>query len=252
MGGLFYLLLVGLILALAGWEFASLFHADGYHTYPALVSSGVVLLTVTRDFWGFDNSGALLSLVLFGSLVFYLRDYERGQNRSASDYSITIAGILYVGWLGAYLISLRALPDGRYWLYTALPAVWLADTGAYLVGKRFGRHRFTHRLSPKKSWEGYFGGIVFSVIGTALLCGLMPTLAGDTLQGFTAVNGATLGLVVSVLAPLGDLGESMVKRQVGMKDSGNILPGHGGVFDRIDSWLWAVPLAYYLITWVFI
>jgi phosphatidate cytidylyltransferase len=100
-------------------------------------------------------------------MAYHLFQYERGSQRAGTDFAVTLSGILYIGWLGAYLISLRRLPDGLWWLLTVLPAVWLADTGAYLVGSRFGRHKMTPRLSPKKSWEGYLGGILFSVPGTA-------------------------------------------------------------------------------------
>ncbi len=131
-----------------------------------------------------------------------------------------------------------------------LPAVWLADSGAYFIGKRFGRTPFSPRLSPKKTWEGYLAGVVVGILGTTLLAALWRSGAGpDTL--ITPWRGALLGGILAVITPLGDLGESMIKRQVGVKDSSNLLPGHGGAFDRIDSWLWAAPLGYYIITLLF-
>jgi phosphatidate cytidylyltransferase len=109
----------------------------------------------------------------------------------------------------------------------------------------------TPRLSPKKSWEGYLAGIVFSVVGTTLLALAWRNFtAPDTL--ITPLRAGLLGFILGVLTILGDLGESMIKRQVGVKDSGKLLPGHGGAFDRIDSWLWAGVIAYYVITWLFI
>jgi phosphatidate cytidylyltransferase len=109
----------------------------------------------------------------------------------------------------------------------------------------------TPRLSPKKSWEGYAGGVLFSVIGTALFAAGWQLWLGPE-SAITPLRGALVGLVMGLAPTLGDLGESMIKRQVGMKDSGTLLPGHGGVFDRIDSWLWAAPLGYYLIVWLFL
>ena len=105
----------------------------------------------------------------------------------------------------------------------------------------------TPRLSPKKSWEGYLGGIVFAVPAHRPAGQPLADLGRAWSGHHTAARGACLALVLSVLTILGDLGESMIKRQVGLKDSGNLLPGHGGIFDRIDSWLWAAVIGYYLI-----
>ena len=127
------------------------------------------------------------------------------------------------------------------------PVIWLCDGGAYLVGSRFGRHRMAPLISPKKSWEGYVGGIVFGMLGAAGLaaCGTCAAADGDRAKWAADRGGDRL------LCPLGDLGESMLKRGFGVKDSSGIMPGHGGVFDRIDSWLWAAPIGYYLITMFF-
>jgi phosphatidate cytidylyltransferase len=182
-------------------------------------------------------------------MTYHLVSYERGRGQAGTDFGITMGGLFYLGWLGAYLISLRNLPDGLWWVLLVLPVTWLVDTGAYLVGSRIGRHKMLPRLSPKKSWEGYFGGILFGVISGALLPIGWQFLAGTPI-GVTPVRGALVGLVLGVVTILGDLGESMFKRQAGVKDSGNILPGHGGAFDRIDSWLWAAVIGYYMVLWL--
>jgi phosphatidate cytidylyltransferase len=153
--------------------------------------------------------------------------------------------------LGAYLISLRNLPEGLWWVLTVLPGVWLADGGAYLIGSRYGRRMLSPRLSPNKTWEGYLGGIVTATLLTPLLA-LAWSLWTGPQTNVTPVHAALLGLLLAVLTPLGDLGESMIKRQVGAKDSSHILPGHGGIFDRIDTWLWAGVIGYYVIVWFFI
>jgi phosphatidate cytidylyltransferase len=184
-------------------------------------------------------------------MAYHLVAFEHGRDKSASDFTITLGGVLYLGWIGAYLISLRSLPDGMWWVLLVLPAVWLADGGAYFIGKAFGRHHMSPRLSPKKTWEGYLGGILVATLGSALLAYFWSNLAGPG-TSVTVLNGAVLGLILSVVTVLGDLGASMVKRQVGVKDSSKILPGHGGVFDRIDSWLWAGVIGYYMIIWLFI
>jgi phosphatidate cytidylyltransferase len=192
----------------------------------------------------------MISLAILVSMSYHLFAYERGYDQSGTDFAVTLAGIFYLGWLGAYLISLRELPDGMGWVLLVLPATWLADSGAYLVGSRIGRHKITPRLSPKKSWEGYFGGFLFAIPGTVALAYLWQLYAGPG-TAITPARAAVLAAVLAALTILGDLAESMIKRQVGEKDSGKLLPGHGGAFDRIDSWLWAGVLGYYLIVWFF-
>jgi phosphatidate cytidylyltransferase len=151
--------------------------------------------------------------------------------------------------MGSFFIALRALPEGEWWLLVSLPALWLADSGAYFIGTRFGAHKMTPRLSPKKSWEGYFGGILVAAIGTPLLAMLYRNLWLPAETVVTPANAIILALAMGVFPTLGDLGESMIKRQAGRKDSGTLLPGHGGMFDRIDSWLWAAFISYYVIAW---
>jgi phosphatidate cytidylyltransferase len=184
-------------------------------------------------------------------MAFHLVRFEQGRDQAATDFAVSLAGIFYLGWLGSYFISLRELPNGVFWILLVLPATWIADSGAYSVGRRIGRHKLAPRLSPNKSWEGYFGGILSGVVGTALLAALIQWVFGDQI-GVTPLRGALIGLVMGVVPTLGDLGESMIKRQVGVKDSGTLLPGHGGAFDRIDSWLWAAALGYYLVFWLFL
>jgi phosphatidate cytidylyltransferase len=249
-GGPLYTGVIALILGLAAWEYVLLFHAGGFQPAAYLVVAGTLALVIGRAWNDFESAPWLISLLILAGMTHHLVAFERGRDQAGSDFAATLAGALYLGWIGAYLISLRNLPEGKWWILVVLPAVWLADSGAYLVGVRFGRHKMSPRLSPKKSWEGFLGGILFSVIGTALFAALWQVGAGPN-SAITPARGAWIGLALSLLTPLGDLGESMFKRQVGVKDSGNLLPGHGGAFDRVDSWLWAGVIGYYLITWFF-
>lgn len=253
LGGWPFTLFIALMLGLAAFEYGRLFRTGGYHPEDRLMIGLAVALPLARNWQGFTLDGLLIGLFLLLSLTYHLWRYERGRDQAATDFAVTVSGGLYIGFTGAYLISLRNLPEGMWWVLLALPAVWLADSGAYFVGRAYGRHKLNKRLSPKKSWEGYFGGIVLGTAGTALLALAWQALAlrwPETLGSATSItpfNGAVLGLVASLLTTLGDLGESMIKRQFGAKDSGNLLPGHGGVFDRIDSWLWAGILSYFVI-----
>jgi phosphatidate cytidylyltransferase len=250
-GGIAYTLMIALILGLAAWEFANLFKTGGLQPAGFLVVIGALLFTFGRAWDGFESAPWMASLLILVGMAFHLFTFERGRDQAGTDFSITLSGFFYIGWLGAYLVSLRNLEDGLYWVLLVLPAVWLADAGAYFIGKGIGRHNITPRLSPKKTWEGYLGGIVTGTLGTALLAYIWAAI-GNPGEAITPENGAILGLVLSVFTILGDLGESMIKRQVGKKDSSNLLPGHGGAFDRIDSWLWAGVIGYYVVVWFLI
>lgn len=251
LGGWAYTLMVALILGLAAREYVQIFRRGGYQPSGVIVVAGTLALAVGRMFDQFESAPWIVSALVLVSMSFHLFAYERGRDQAGTDFAISLAGTLYFGWIGGYLISLRELPEGMWWVLLALPAVWLADSGAYFVGRAIGKHRLSPRLSPKKTWEGYFGGVLVGILGTAGLAYLWGLWSGAD-SAITPLNGAILGLVLSVITPLGDLGESMFKRQVGVKDSGNLLPGHGGAFDRIDTWLWAGVLGYYVVVWFFI
>jgi phosphatidate cytidylyltransferase len=246
-GGVIYASVVWVLLALAAWEYTQLFRAAGLRPASIFVVGGSLALLVDRYLAGLEASAGLLSLLVLASMTYHLLSYERGRDQAATDFAITLAGILYFGWIGGYMLALRELPEGKWWVLLVLPVVWLADTGAYFFGSRFGRHPFSPRLSPRKTWEGYWGGVLSGVLGAILVTAIWRIGAGPD-SALTYPRSALIGLVISALTPLGDLGESMIKRQVGAKDSSQLIPGHGGFFDRIDSWLWAAVIGYYLIT----
>jgi phosphatidate cytidylyltransferase len=247
-GGHIFTGLIALIVVLAAREYVALFKVSGQNPSRVLVMAGVLLIVLGRAYFGFEGGGLVVSLLLLASMAHHLFEYERGRDQAGTDFGVTVAGYLYLGWIGAYLISLRALPAGEWWLLLILLAVWLADVGAYLVGSRYGRRKLSNRLSPRKTWEGYLGGIVFSISGGALFGAILMGVAGPE-AGINPMIGTLLGLLMGLFTVLGDLGESMIKRQAGAKDSGNLLPGHGGIFDRIDSWLWAGVIGYYCVLW---
>jgi phosphatidate cytidylyltransferase len=249
-GKLPYLLTIALIIGIAGWEYVNMLRLTGLKPSGLLVPLAAMLFVLMRGYDSFSSAPWLLSLFLLVSMTWHLLDYEKGRDRAGSDFNVTVGGALYLGWIGAYLISLRNLPEGKWWILVVLPAVWLADSGAYFIGSRFGKHKLSPRLSPKKSWEGYLAGIVWGTLGGALLAALWRIGSGPD-SAILPWRGALIGFILAVLTPLGDLGESMFKRQVGVKDSSNLIPGMGGMFDRIDSWLWAGVIGYYLILWFF-
>jgi phosphatidate cytidylyltransferase len=236
-----------LLICMAGaWEFAHFFQAIGYRPARPLLLVGVAWFVIAAQFPVLEFNGLAIALTLIASIAWHLIDYERGANTAATDFAYTITGIFYLGGLGQYFILVRQLPDGLWWTMATFNAIWFTDTLAYTFGRLFGRRKLAPRLSPKKTWEGYFGGI----LGSVVTCALLAPLWGISTQPSSHLNwltGVLLGAVIGMLSPLGDLGISMLKRQTGVKDSGNVIAGHGGVLDRIDSWLVSFPLAYYFI-----
>ncbi len=223
MGGFFYFALITILLGIAAWEYGRIFHTAGYNASTPVLLGGVIMLLGVRTYFS-SLAAACLTLLVLAAMTWHLFDYEKGRGLAAGDFLVTVGGIIYLGWIGAYLVDIRNLPDGIWWLALVLPAAWLADTAAYFVGKQFGRHQLTQRLSPKKTWEGFWGGVIFATGGTAGLAVLWHNLGG---LDVTWLQGAALGAALSVVCTLGDLGESMFKRQAGVKNS---QPDH--------SWSW--------------
>ena len=247
-GGFFYFLLIAFFILVASWEYVKIFERSNYSPSMVITVGGVFLILVSRSYFPQASSGLLTALILF-AMTAHLIAFEKGKDTAATDFTITLGGILYLGWLGAYLLELRSLPQGLWWLFLTLGSVWIADSAAYFIGSKYGRHKLSPRLSPKKSWEGYFAGVFFGTLGSIGLALAFHAWGG--LQ-VTWWQGGLLGLVLTVFTTLGDIGESMIKRQAGVKDSSNIIPGHGGFLDRIDAWLWAAAIGYFMIISLFI
>jgi phosphatidate cytidylyltransferase len=247
LGGVFYFLLMGTFLIGAAWEFVNLFRAVKFQPQMQVTVGGVALILITRMFFPQFAMPVFAGTILV-ALAWHLISYERGRDEAALDFGVTVTGLAYIGWIGAYLLDIRNLPEGGWWFMLVLPSVWLADSGAYSIGRAYGKHKLAPRLSPKKSWEGYGASVFTGMIGGAFLVYAYTTYG--SLTGDIAIwQGAVLGLILGAVTPLGDLGESMIKRQSGIKDSSDVIPGHGGFFDRIDTWLWGAVIGYYFLVW---
>jgi phosphatidate cytidylyltransferase len=247
LGGWFYTFLVLILFGIAAWELWKLFFQGGFAPSRELMVGGVLAVILVQQVWE-DQKDLIFSLSLLGTMVVTVIQFERGLQNAALNFCITLGGIFYLGVSGSFFIALRNLPEGMWWMLLILPAIWFADGGAYVIGRKFGHHKISRLVSPNKSWEGYLAGIVTG----ALLTGLIAALWGLRCSAITAERGFVLGLMIAVISPIGDLAESMIKREFGVKDSGNLLPGHGGFLDRIDSWIVAAPVGYYLITWLWV
>ncbi|MGH2586680.1 MAG: phosphatidate cytidylyltransferase [Dehalococcoidia bacterium] len=158
------------------------------------------------------------------------------------EWALSLAAVLYVGWLGQHVVGLRELPDGRDWVLLAFFTTFATDTGAYAVGRLLGRHKLAPALSPGKTIEGAIGGLV---AGALAAWALSVVLGLD--QPLVAM--LALGAAAAVAGQAGDLAESLIKRSAGVKDMGTLLPGHGGILDRLDSLLFVLPLVYYAARW---
>lgn len=187
----------------------------------------------------------LLSIVLpcFFIVLLYLFRFQDMQAVSR-DLAVSLFGLLYIPLLLSHAVLLRSVPAGRDWIFLVLFVVMASDTLAYFVGRQWGRHRLYEAVSPKKTIEGSLGGLVGSVLG-ATICKLW------FFTELSSVDVLLLGAGVGAFSQLGDLVESLLKRSFGVKDSGALVPGHGGLLDRLDSLLFAFPVTYYYAVWVF-
>lgn len=188
---------------------------------------------------GLGSAGAaVLAAGLIASFIWLLAG--RDKQLSLSAFVWTLAGVLYVGWLLRYLVAIRTFDDGRNWVILALLITFATDTAAYFVGRTWGRHKLAPQISPGKTKEGAIGGLAGGMAAAWLLASVLHL----PLSNWKAL---LLGLLVSIFAQVGDLTESMFKRSAGVKDSGRIMPGHGGILDRIDSILLAGIVVYYYV-----
>jgi phosphatidate cytidylyltransferase len=243
LGGIVYFLFILVMLGIGTWEYWRLLKTLGYGVFLPLMLTGVEMLLILRQFNGFGGIDIALLVILAVSVIYSLFRYEKVEAQALLTFGLHVSGIFYLGWLGGYFFSLGGLPKGSWWVMVTFGLVWLVDLGGYIFGTNWGKHKMSLRLSPKKTWEGYIGGIIFGV-GSGLL---LSWLLKPVLPELALWEGAVMGLVLALLTPFGDLFISMLKRAAGVKDSGTLIPGHGGILDRADTWLWAMMLGYYLV-----
>lgn len=242
-GGFPFLAVVLIICGISAWEFGRIFdHHDGIRTPLILLVLSVMLLILARYFIGIAASHRTLTFCIMAAMLCGTVLCEKEVPKSALSFVVLTTGMVYIGWLGGYMISLRQLPDGAVKFLMVMCMVWINDVGAFTVGKLFGKHKMFKIVSPKKTWEGFFGGMAFTMLISILAYTILPPVrATVSMQQILILSTA-----VSISAPLGDYGESMIKRCYGIKDSSNLIPGHGGFFDRFDSCFFAMPVAYYI------
>lgn len=252
---------VAVLAAVGAWEFYRLARLRGDRPFAVLGSAGAAGLALAVTARPSTEGLALATLTVSGAILaagFALSLRLRWPGGSPSGaLGSTLAGALYVGLPLAFLPLLRALPEELpadaaqgFWRPMAfvlfpLLVTWASDSAAYFVGNALGRHKLAPSVSPGKSVEGSVGGILGGMAAAGLMAGWW--LADLPLYAVPVSTALWMGAVLSVGGQLGDLVESVLKREVGVKDSGRIFPGHGGVLDRVDALLWAFPLTWLLL-----
>ncbi len=236
--------LLAIAAALAGYEGVRLFHAAGIRASgPVSVLLAPALVLASR--WPQPEMLALVWAT--GVIAAFLGQLARPETqRSVRDWAVTLAVPAYAGTLLGFAAMTRQLQEGLAWSVLLVALVWTNDSVAFLAGRAVGRHPLAPTLSPKKTVEGAaaatFATVLLASVAPSVLARL-PALASGTADWPTAAL-AGLGVAVSVAAPLGDLSKSFLKRSAGAKDSGRLIPGHGGLLDRLDSLMFAAPIVY--------
>ena len=248
-GDWFYLLLVSVAVVMMQVEYCGLaqhFTEKMNPVMPALLTGVFCLLAYFLPTLAKTTSASTVIFSYFTFVFIYVFAESIFRGKVAGELlaaTLKLTGILTIGWvLGYHLILLRnAELIGRQLIFLLAGIVWCSDTGAYLVGKAFGKHKLGTPVSPRKTIEGTIGGLV---VGTLASFVLSTILLKETLAWGDAVF---IGLLLSVLGQLGDLSASLMKRTAGVKDSGQVIPGHGGFIDRCDSLIFSAPVLYYYL-----
>jgi len=244
-GFLLFVLLLLVVNGLAQWEFQGMFQpeADASRRLKGIILGSLLLLsfcTAQRATFLCNPSGPLFVLVgiLFVLFLFYLITYNHIPDLSR-DLMVSVLGLLYIPLLLGHFVWLRHLSDGQWWIFWLLMVIIAGDTGAFYCGRTWGKTKLYPEVSPGKTWVGVAGGLAAAVIvGATLGRWALPQVSLPVLAG--------LALILAVVGLLGDLFESMLKRQAQVKDASELLPGHGGMLDRLDSLLFAAPAVVYI------
>lgn len=232
-----------LVLGMGLWEYLKICEKSGVAVLKLRALAAMALLITpacldVRAAWIPPILVACLWMVVFG--ILFSKNPVEGR---LAGVSFGLFGICYFGFLGSYFFLIRGLENGSWFLLLLLMATWAYDTGGYVAGNLWGKHKLFPEISPKKSWEGVAGGILFCVAAVLILRALFTVYSAS----FGVWEFILVALLLSASGQVGDLVESMVKRSLKVKDSGGIIPGHGGVFDRIDSLLFNAPVLFYYL-----
>jgi phosphatidate cytidylyltransferase len=247
LGGYYFFSFVALISLVSFYEFSLLVKHKGANVN--LILGGIIIFVfLINQFLNLIDTFAILILSSLSLLTFEL---FRNKGSAIFNLGSTFLGIFYIGLFSSSLILLREFYSGNpetnifgaYLIISILASTWLGDSAAYYGGINFGRHKLFPRVSPKKSWEGAVFGFIFSV-GTMILAKVL------VLDSLSWMNVIIIGIIIGTIGQIGDLVESLIKRDSGVKDSSSLIPGHGGFFDRFDSLLFSAPAIWLYLTYL--
>jgi phosphatidate cytidylyltransferase len=237
--------------ALAGtYEFYQMASFDRREPLLFLGLLWTLALVLNPHYRNSDLLPIVVTAAILVSLVCLL--VRPSREKAFGRWAWTMVGALYVGWMLSYWLHLRGLEDGRNWVYLAMLTTFANDTAAYFIGRARGKHKMAPAISPAKTWEGAIGGLVGAVAGAVVIAMVLKLISAalGVPFAFGYWQIIVLGFLVGLFAQVGDLVESLLKRQMGVKESGNLLPGHGGVLDRFDSLIFVGAVVYYYVIWV--
>jgi phosphatidate cytidylyltransferase len=244
LGGYLFLFLVLAISLVSFYEFSLLVRNKNAHSNLLIGLLGVFFLVVNSYLKYFDNYNSLIVIVA----TICVAELFRNKNSALLNLGSTLLGIFYIGFFSTAIVSIREFyiqPEenylhGGFLIISIFAAIWICDSAAYYIGSALGKHKLFPRVSPKKSWEGAFAGFIFAILamtGSKLI--ILDFLSWNSIIG--------IGIIIGVLGQIGDLIESLFKRDSGVKDSSSLIPGHGGIFDRFDSLIFSAPLILVLL-----
>jgi phosphatidate cytidylyltransferase len=232
-----FVLFVAAVAGMAAWELARLFERAGMPTYARLGPAAAVAVTASFAWPGLHASAAMIALTLAAAVVLTAPVWRPGP-LSFEPVATSLLGVLYVGWFLGHAVLLYRLPSGSELVLLLVGTTWVGESAAYMVGSTLGRHKLAPAISPNKTVEGAAAQVAASLLGAMILgAWLLPEWKASRILG--------AGVLLGVIGQIGDLAESVIKRSVGVKDTGGLIPGHGGLLDRVDGLLLNAPALYY-------
>lgn len=238
-GGIFLLGLLLVVIFFASKEYVKILEHKGFYPSLKIILLSEIFLAAIAYFQRFDLVAVALT---FCTLIAFMWVLFKGRQPYIANTATTILGFIYCGWFPLHLMFLRDLHDDQFtsglgFVVILFMSVLLTDTGCYYAGCNLGKHKLAPVVSPNKTVEGAIGGAICAIIGSVVI--------GCFINGVHWYQSAILGLLCTTFAQIGDLCESLIKRDAGVKDSGDTLPGHGGFLDRTDSYIFTIPVAFY-------